>query len=176
MGELKNFERELEKHFDGGCQAHPFQKKWHLLAMKFRKDLADSRPVLVFPILRTPSQPSQSNGDGSIPGTPTPFRGNTTPIPIDSDDDDPSPISQRSGQKRPFCLIKQSPKKMARTITDTAPSAKQATSKRFDLFEVRNIIQDAYIGLPNQTDPKATERMIILSSKSYFRATPLKLS
>lgn len=35
-----------------------------------------------------------------------------------------------------------------------------AYSKSFRLPEIRNILQDAHIGLPNQIDPKATQNMI----------------
>ncbi|KAF6240067.1 hypothetical protein HO173_001677 [Letharia columbiana] len=175
MGELNRFEREIEKHIDGGSHVNSFQKEWNRLARKFRKDLADTRPVLVLmPSPQTPSHGHSSRGTGpsSMSGTPTPTaRGNTTPIPIDSDDDDvpckPSPVVQRSGQKRPLASVQHTPQKIPRTLNSAPRLTALSSSRRFDLSEVRDIIQDAYIGLPNQIDPKATERMIVMSMEHW---------
>ena len=171
MGELNKFEREIEKHIDGGSQVNSFQKEWNRLAMDFRKDLANTRPVLVMlPNPQIPSHGYSSRGTGSssISGTPTPAaKASTTPIDIDSDDDDslfnPSPVVQRHGQKRPLASAQSTPRKISRTLNNTPRSAAMSNSRRFHLSEVRDIIQDAYIGLPNQIDPKATERMIVMS-------------
>ena len=42
-----------------------------------------------------------------------------------------------------------------------------AYSKKFKLDEIRNTLQDAHIGLPNQIDPKTTQSMIKLSVKVW---------
>lgn len=175
MGELSKFEREIEKQVDGGSQVNSFQKEWNRLAMDFRKELADTRPVLVMvPNSQTPGHGRYSRGTGSssMSGTPTPVaKANATPIAIDSDDDDipynPSPVLQRSGQKRPLTSAQQTPHKTPRTFNNTPRSAAMSSSRRFHLSEVRDIIQDAYIGLPNQIDPKATERMIMMSMEHW---------
>lgn len=175
MGELNKFEREIEKQVDGGSQVNSFQKAWNRLAMDFRKELADTRPVLVMvPNNQTPGHGRYSRGTGSssMSGTPTPVaKANATPIAIDSDDDDipynPSPVLQRSGQKRPLTSAQQTPHKTPRTFNNTPRSAAMSSSRRFHLSEVRDIIQDAYIGLPNQIDPKATERMIMMSMEHW---------
>lgn len=167
MAELGNLERALEKQIDGGSQVNSFQKDCNILARNFRKALADSRPVLVLtPNPQTPSRGHVSRGTGSssMSGTPTPApRGNATPIPIESDEDDvpcdPSPVIGRSGQKRPLTSTQYSPNKTPRTV-NSAPRS----SRLFTLKEVRDIIEDAYIGgLPGRVDPKATERMIVMS-------------
>lgn len=175
MGELNKFEREIEKRIDGGSYVNSFQKEWNRLAVSFRKDLADTRPVLV--LMSNPQTPSHGHssrdtGSSSMCGTPTPAaRRNTTPIAIDSDDEDapckPSPVVQRSGQKRPLASAQHTPQKILRTLNGTPRFTTMSCSKRFDLSQVRDIIQDAYIGLPNQIDPKATERMIVMSMEHW---------
>lgn len=177
MGELNKFEREIEKQVDGGSQVNSFQKEWNRLAMDFRKDLTNTRPVLVMlPNPQTPSHSHSSRGTGSssMSGTPTPAaRVDTTTIAIDSDDDDlpenpiSSPVVQRPGQKRPLASAQYTPHKIPRTLNNTPRSAAMSNSRRFHLSEVRDIIQDAYIGLPNQIDPKATERMIVMSMEHW---------
>ena len=171
MGELNKLEREIEKHVDGGSQNNSFQKEWNRLEISFRDELVDSRPVLVLmPNPQTPSHHYASRGIGSssLSGTPTPAtRGNNTPIPIDSDEEDgpcdPSPVVQRSGQKRPLASAQQTPNKIPRTVNGAPRSGAMSSSRRFQLEEVREIIQDAYIGLPNQVDPRAIDRMIVMS-------------
>lgn len=169
MAQLNNFQRAIEKHIDGGSQVNSFQREWHSLAKTFRKALADSRPVLV--VIPNPQTPSHGHafrgtGSGSMSGTPTPAsRGNATPIPIDSDDDDipcdPSPVIRRPGQKRPLASAQHTPNKIPRTVNSTPPVS---SSRRFVLKEVRDIVEDAYFGgLPDRVDPKATERMIVMS-------------
>ena len=174
MGELNMFEREIEKQIDGGLHVNSFQKEWNHQAINFRKDLANARPVLVLMSNpQTPGRdPSRGTGSSSISGTPTPTaRRYSTPIAIDSDDDDmpykPSPIVRRSGQKRPLISSQHTPRKIPRTLNDTPQFTVTSRSRRFDLSEVRDIIQDAYIGLPNKVDPKATERMIVMSMEHW---------
>lgn len=175
MGELLKFEQMIEKNIDGGSQAYPFQKEWNQLALQFRKMLADSKPILKFPTPPTPAH-SQSTRDtlsfGSIAGTPTPAARNGAgpiAIDIDSDDDDvdckPTPVVHRSVKKRPHTSTQSTPTKYPRTVNGFSrpATADMVHSKCFDLAELRGIIQDAYIGLPDEVDPKATERMIHLS-------------
>lgn len=177
MGELGEFKKEIEIQIDGGSQFNSFQKGWNRLAKNFRKDLADTRPVLV--LLPDPQTPSHSHrhrsrgtGNSCSSGTPTPApKRHTTPIPIESDEEDvpckPNPIVQRSGQKRPLASGMHTTNKIPRTVNGTPRSAAVSSSRRFKLKEVRDIIQDAYIGLPNQIDPKATERMIVMSMSHW---------
>jgi len=166
MGELLRFEQEIEKHVEGAAQANTFQKEWNNRAVNFRKVLADTRPVLRFP---NPPTPSQFRGTPVSETTVTPSpsgQKNITVFEIDSDSDaDHKPSPVQSGRKRPHGSIQSTPSKMSRIV----PRSKgySVCSRRFDLEEVRSIIQDAYIGLPGQIDPKATERMIKLSMEHW---------
>lgn len=120
--EMIKFERQIEKHFDGGSQLFPFQKDWHEAALRFRKDLADTRPILTLQDPRKLGEPRYSCDLTlrSISGTPTPVgKATMAAISIDSDDEDgapsfePSPIRQ-SGKKRPNSSAQSTPAKVPR--------------------------------------------------------------
>ena len=163
------FEKELQKHLDGGTKDYTFPKQWNDLALKFRKDLEDSRPVLLLPNPHRNRQELRESPLHSMQGTPTPRSGahrTTAPIMIDSDDDDRSNDmdAQRSGSKRPCPSAQCTPIKLQR-VNGTGPAFNGASrryqSKSFTLIEVRSIIQDAYIGgIPAQSHPRAIEEMI----------------
>ena len=168
-GELFKFEAEIGKSIDGGSNNNVFQKEWYNRAMEFRKVLADSRPVL---LRQTPPAPKQSSRDtpsGETTATPTPSgRKNVAVFTIDSDSDDekPSPTAQPTGLKRRFPSTQFTPRKFS-CIVPRHPRGYEVFSKRFKLDDIRGYIQDAYIGLPDQTDPKAIERMIKLSMEHW---------
>ncbi len=169
-GELLKFEGKVQKNIDGGLQDNTFQKRWHYLALEFRKVLADSRPVLMLPKPSTPRQSSRDTPSSEMTGTPTPGsgRGNIPVFNVDSDsegDHKPSP-DQHSGRKRSHPSTQSTPSKYSR-IVPKRTRGYSITSRRFSLSEVREIIRDAYTGLPNQTHPKAIERMINLSQEHW---------
>lgn len=105
---------------------------------------------------------------GEMPVTPTTSR-NLAPISVDSDTDneEPSKISpasrKRIGQKRPHSSAQSTPQKAARMSEISRFKTEKTGRKQFELDEIRGILQDHYVGLPGETDPKATERMIQLS-------------
>ena len=164
------FELEMRKQFDGGDPKYLFRKDWNDLVLKFRKVMADSKPLLI-QVESTDSAPTRSSVD-----TPTPVHRNLhNPIMIDSDDDEkdtryttPLPDRTASSKRR----IKQSsppsqPSASKRPRMNDIPqfkseemSWKDSYSRRFNLGEVRQILQEAHVGLPGQTNPKAIDQMI----------------
>jgi len=165
------FEAEVHKQFNGGDPTYPFRKEWNMLVLAFRKVMADSRPLLLQPPSIRPTVE---------PGTPTPARKNASiPIIIDSDaEDDPrnlTPIPDRtSSSKRRIKVASplDPPSKRSRLgdiplFTPEKALRKASYSKGFSLNDVRLILQEAHVGLPGQTDPKAIDRMISLSLKAW---------
>ncbi|KAK4693047.1 hypothetical protein P7C71_g4270, partial [Lecanoromycetidae sp. Uapishka_2] len=169
MGELLKFEREIEKHIEGDADFNTFQKDWNRRELEFRKVLANSRPVLVFPNPPTPSQSRDTpNGENTV--TPSPSRRkNITVLEIDSDSDVERKVgSVRTGMKRPHASTQSTPCKISRIVPQF--EGYNVTSRRFSLEEVHSIIQDAYVGrLPDQIAPKATERIIKLSMAHWSK-------
>ena len=171
-GELLKFEGEIQKNIDGGLQENAFQRRWDSLALEFHKALAESRPVLMLPTPSTPRKRSSNTPSSEVTGTPTPGsgRGNITVFNVDSDsegDHKPSPV-QVSGRKRSHPSTQSTPSKHSR-IVPKRTRGYGITSRRFTLSEVRDILHDAYIGLPNMTHPKAIERMIRLSLEHWHK-------
>ena len=168
-GELMKFEFELARHFDGGFK-ESFQREWHNISVDFRDIMAGSYPLVTLTTTQTPSRKARSSTSFSdMLGTPTPTR-NPAPISIDSDSDDndeplkTSPTSrQRITRKRPHSSTQSTPQKTARINEIPRSEADKPGRKQFELDEIRKIRQDHYIGLPGETDPKATETMIKLS-------------
>ncbi len=125
-----------------------------------------SYPIVT--VTATPSREARSSTSfGEMLGTPTKTR-NLAPISIDSDSDiektpKTSPASrQRIPQKRPRSSAQSTPQKAAR-IGEIPQFKTNPSRKQFGLDEIRGIHQDHYVGLPGETDPKATEKMIKLS-------------
>ena len=172
----------VRKHIDGGLQDYPFQKEWHSTALHFYRTIAFSYPRLH---LGTPSTASStsSQASGSMPyrlgSTPTPQARHSAIISIDSDDDDDMRAIPQSQSKRKVTSTKVnegSPTKRSRLDNipkfvprtnhgldhpqNTNISRPAPFAQRFTLPEIRDMLRDAHIGLPNQIDPKATERMI----------------
>ena len=157
------FEVEIKAQVDGGSHHYPFQKNWNQLVAKFRDTLTASRPKLP----RPQTQPTQY-------------------IPID-DSEDGSPESPLSGKKRrQNARMEVSPRKKLATkqispdkrkLSDIPVFAQapmpQPSARVLTLDDIRNIIQDAQVGLPGQIDPRATARMIRASQDSWDQ--PLKL-
>ncbi|KAL8669897.1 MAG: hypothetical protein Q9168_005531 [Polycauliona sp. 1 TL-2023] len=173
------FTQDLRCHLEGGSEAYPFQKEFHHAALRFRNTIAFSYPRLNLADARL-NLKSSSQMAYRLSVTPIPGNRSFDAIPIDSDGEcveytkTPSP----SKRKQPSSNTSQStPTKRGRldNIPQFVP-AQDATSsfdgpntsvdrtapfaKRFTLTEIRAILQDAHIGLPNQVDPKATKRMI----------------
>ena len=168
-GELIKFEFELAKHFDGGFQDCSFQRDWHNVSLEFRATMEGSHPLVTITAVQTPSRKVRSSTSlGGMPGTPTPIR-NVAPISVDSDTDseEPPKISPASSkhitQKRPHPSTQSTPQKVARISEIPRFKTDKLGRKQFRLDEIRSIRQDHYIGLPGETDPKATEKMIQLS-------------
>ena len=168
-GDLLKFEFELTKYFDGGFQDCPFQRDWHNASLDFRAVMEGSYPLVTIIAPQTPSRKVHSSTSfGELPGTPTPIR-NLAPIPIDTDTDseDPAKISpasrKRIPQKRPHPPAQSTPQKVSRLSEIPRFKTDKTVRKQFELEEIREILQDHYVGLPGETDPKATEKMIQLS-------------
>lgn len=167
MGELVTFERFVEKAIDGGKNEFPFQKDWDAVARKLRQDLADTHPML---ILSTPSTPGRRQESSPVGA------GNTTPIAIDSDDEDGhqvihsklSPGLSRSNKRSSSFLSQPTPTKFLKTLSSASqvlPARKG--SKLFYLPEVRDICQGAYKGGIHKISPEAIERMIVISMQHW---------
>ena len=168
-GKLMKLEFELTKHFDGGFQDCPFQREWHHLSLEFRECLKNLYPLVTVTALQTPSRKAHSSTFvGGMPSTPTPIR-QLAPISIDSDSDSEMPVKRGSAskprlpKKRPHSSTQSTPQKAARLSEIPASRMDKTGRKQFELDEIRRILQDYYVGLPGETDPKATERMIKLS-------------
>ena len=170
-GRLLKFEEEIQKkNVDRGLQDNAFQKRWHYLDLEFRKVIADSRPLLMLPTPAISRQSSSNIPSREMTGTPTPGskRGNIPVFNIDSDskgDHKPSPV-QLPWRKRSHLSTQSTPNKCSRIVPKRARGY-CITSRCFTLSKVRDIIRDAYTGLPNQTHPKAIKRMIKLSQEHW---------
>lgn len=129
--------------------------------------MAESYPLVTLITTQTEGRKARSFSD--MPVTPTPTK-NRAPISIDSESDNEesavksSPASrQRIAQKRlhPSTQSTQStPQKAARINEIPQFKADKVGRKQFRLEEIRQTRQDHYVGLPGETDPKATETMI----------------
>ena len=170
MGELLKFEGKVQGNIDGGREDNTFQKRWHYLALEFRKVMADSRPVLMLPTPAAPRQSSRDTPSCEMTGTPTPGsgRGNIPVFNVDSDSevDHKSSPFQLSGRKRSHPSTQSTPCKYSRNVPKRIHGY-SVMSRRFSLSEVRDIIHDAYTGIPEQTAPKAIEKMIKLSLEHW---------
>ena len=168
-GDLLTFEFELARHFDGGYRDCPFQREWQETSVDFRKVMESSYPVVIVAANQTPSRNARAFASFSeMPGTPTPTR-NLAPISICSDSDSEQPPKtgsasrQRIVRKRPHPSTQSTPQKVARMSEVPLFKADKSVPKRFTLDEIRRIRHDYYVGVPGETDPKATELMIQLS-------------
>ncbi|KAL8715800.1 MAG: hypothetical protein Q9220_000467 [cf. Caloplaca sp. 1 TL-2023] len=173
------FQQVIHDQLNGGSEQYPFQKNWYAAAVRFKDTISYSYPRLKF-------ADQSSNGSSQLAyrlsSTPTPNNHSSEAIPIDSDGEGvaaqrftptstPQKRKQNGSKHSQPSPLKRSrlhdiPKYVASsdigitsfnesTVDRTAPFA-----RRFTLSEIRNILQDAHIGLPNQIDPKATKRMI----------------
>ncbi|KAL8869003.1 MAG: hypothetical protein Q9174_004598 [Haloplaca sp. 1 TL-2023] len=179
MQKIMSFESDLRHHLDGGSAEYPFQKEWYAAAVHFRHTIAFSYPRL--------NLSDQVNSSAPVR---LPFRASATPTPsghrhgiisIESDEEESvtqhvtpashskkrsagtktsqiSPTKRTKLQDIPIHLPQDSPSGGSVVGLDVDRSAPYA--KRFTLTEIRDTLQDAHVGLPNQIDPRATERMI----------------
>lgn len=174
-GELIKFEFELAKHFDGGSQDCPFQREWHNASVNFRDNMEGLYPLVTVTATQTPSRkPWTSRSFGEMLGSPTPSKTkNLAPISIDTDSESEEPLKaspasrQHIAQKRRHPSVQSTPQKVARMSEVPQFKMDKPGRKRFELDEIRGIRQDHYVGLPGETDPKATERMIQLSMATW---------
>lgn len=164
------FSRDIQLHIDGGSPDMPFQKKWHQLALEFRKQLADSRPSLAMPSTAPRAGLAGSQTDVFVVSTPGP----PMAITIESDPDEPqaeTPTQSRPPKKRAHdggASAAPTPQKKARRITDIPQYIQKTTqvvspATIFTLPDIREIMDTAYVGLPGQIDPRVSERMSKLS-------------
>ena len=156
MVELIAFEKGLIQQFDGGDSDVPFQSQWNELAMRFRRRLTETKPLISLPYMQKPSTTIE-NTPQLKHGTPasTPKNPVAGCIDVSSDSED---VGIQTGSKRPSTFSPRTPAKIRRTTTF------QSGSKRFTLSELRDIIQSAYTGgIPSLVHPKAIEKMITLS-------------
>ena len=164
------------------------------MALAFRKELADSRPVMVFPVIRRPNfaQPTTEDGFADLPRrlVPKVARDVSESIVIDSDGDSPcvgtSPRQPTSDRKRSSeHLATLTPRKKSKLdgippynggsgSSFTSPALHTRTligdKVRFTFEDIREIITAAYVGLPFQTDSKAIEQMNQMSMKPWERS------
>ena len=160
IDELNAFERQIEKHLDGGTEELSFQREWQNCAKRFRQALADSKPTIIL----QPADETMCFRPSTF-GTPTPSM-RDMPISIESDDEDESPSKRVSKQplKRQLPFMQSTPNKIARTANgpERLMPAGAGMGKRFDLGEVHSMLQD-YLRLPTSEDSRIAERMILLS-------------
>lgn len=191
LEKILEFDGEIRRQIEGGSQDYSFQKEWNRLAMEFRGVLAESQPILVMSDLHM-----FSNGDADADdrfGTPLPVRPHLPPtsrpsappayISIDDDDEDmvESPCTKK---RRHISGTNTTPRKKTAMVVEPVlrrpplfqiPAFEETTGThcdrpfafRFTLHELRSIIQDAHIGLPGQTDPRAIDRIIKISMQFW---------
>ncbi len=166
-----HLEREIKFEVDGGVEDHHFQKKWRQIAANFHGVLEDSRPEL-----------SMNSNHDSV-GTALPTGQNKGVISLDSDSEElflpETPNSSSSSKKRrhsasidtppqrhhitvPQMTTPTKPRSMNGSVPDCRPCA-----ARFTLQQVQDIIQEGHIGLPNEIDPSATQRIVKLSTEVW---------
>ncbi|KAL9610388.1 MAG: hypothetical protein Q9167_004898 [Letrouitia subvulpina] len=171
---LLQFDNEIQQNMAGGGQEFPFQKDWHSSAVHFRQTMAYSYPRLSLNASSSISNTSQLPYRQSITTSPA-NQANSITINIDSDNENPtSKGTPTTPSKRKNKTTDSTPLKRSR-INDIPqfiqekpidisedPSVDQRApyAKRFTLHDIRSMLQDVHIGLPNQVDPRAIERMI----------------
>lgn len=186
---ILEFEGEVRRQVDGGSQEYSFQKEWNRLAMEFRGVLKDSQPILVMSDLQRFSNGDADAGDPFVTPTPTrpasqASRPNAYQTYISLDEDEDMVESPANKKRRHMPSTTSTPrKKTAMTVEPLSrrpplfqvPAFEESNNtyseppiaRRFTLHELRSIIQDAHIGLPGQTDPRAIDRIIQISMQSW---------
>ena len=192
LEKILQFDGEIRRQIDGGSQDYSFQKEWNRIAIEFRRVLAESQPVLIMSDLST-SPNADANAEDRF-GSPLPVRAYRSPasrlnipppayISIDDDDEDmvESPCTNK---RRHATSVQTTPRKKPATAgksvtqrpplyqipafqASTGTDSERPFARRFKLSEIRSIIQDAHIGLPGQTDPRAIERIIQISMQCW---------
>lgn len=191
LEKIVEFDNEIRRQIDGGSQGYSFQKEWNRLAKEFRETLAESQPILMMSDLYR-----YSNADGEAEHrfeSPLPARPRQSPasrpnapqVYMTIDDDDEDMVESPSTNKRRYNSQAQATPRKKPTITpksvaqrppihkipafepSTGTDGDRPFARRFNLHEVRSIIQDAHIGLPGQTDPRAVDRIIQLSMQNW---------
>ena len=128
-----------------------------------------SYPTLIVAATQTSSRETRSSTSfGEMLASPIPSK-RIAPISIDSDSDGEKPQKtspasrQRTKLKRPHPSTQTTPQKAVRLSEIPQFKTTKSQRKQFELDEIRGIREDHYVGLPGETDPKATEKMIKLS-------------
>lgn len=191
LEKILEFDGAIRRQIEGGSQEYPFQKEWNQLAMKFRGVLAESEPILEMSDLY-PSSIAYANTEDRFE-SPLAVRPRHSPasrlnaptayIAIDDDDEDmiESPLNnkrrrgtpaQSTPRKKPAAAVKpvaQRPPifQIPAFEASTGADCDRPFARRFSLYEVRNIIEDAHIGLPGQTDPRAVDKIIQISMQDW---------
>ena len=80
---ISEFARELQMHLDGGSEDCPFQFDWNKSALRFRKAIAESRPM--FSLTTTLAKPVNRMPQ-NYPATPSRGERNAPTVISDSDD------------------------------------------------------------------------------------------
>lgn len=187
---ITEFHEKIRRQIEGGSQDFPFQKEWNRLAVEFRGSLAESEPILVMSDLYPPSNAdarAESRFVSPLPARPRQSpasRLNTSRVYVIDDEEEEDMAESPSTNKRRHTSAQSTPRKKPtitpKSVTQRPPPLHQIPAfepynancdrpfaRRFSLHELRGIIQDAHIGLPGQTDPRAIERIIILSMQSW---------
>lgn len=195
LEKIIEFDGEIRRQIEGGYQDYSFQKEWNRLAMDFRGVLAESEPILVMSDLFRPSNPDASaehrlESPLSIRPRQSPAsRRNAPPVFMTIDDEDEDMVESPSTNKRRHAnsantTPRKKPAIAAKPVAqppqppipiNQIPAFEASTSsdcdrpfaRRFSLHELRSIIQDAHIGLPGQTDPRAIDRIIKISMQAW---------
>lgn len=170
MGELMKFEIGLQSEIAGGSEICVFQRDFNSLAQDFRNQLAHMKPTA---ILRNASVQNASphralaardSPAPSLIGTPTPVRQRPT-INIDSEDE--LEVHTTGHKRGNISSHDETPRKLHCMGGAARSRTFVFTPKTFSLAEVRQIIQNTFIGLPNQVHPRVTEKMIRMSMEKW---------
>ena len=173
--ELLELGRAIHQKLDEGFHEDTFLIHWQRLGLEFREALDESRPLIMLP---TPSAPIQRYHDrprAKKIETPTPglapSRENTLVIRPDlNSKGDPVPgFMERSRKKRSHSSTHFASSKRIRIMSEPTRGY-NITSKRFTLAEVRDMLRNAYTGVPNLIHPAALVRMIKLSEDHWREA------
>ncbi|KAI4162310.1 MAG: hypothetical protein LQ342_004024 [Letrouitia transgressa] len=171
---LLQFDNEIQQNMAGGSREYPFQKDWHSPAIHFRQTMAYSYPRLSLSTSSSISTTSRLPHRQST--TPSPSN-QTNPVTINIDSDNENPASKgtpttpskRKNKTTDSSPLKRSrindipqfiPEKSIDISEDTSIDQRAPYAKRFTLRGIRCTLQDVHIGLPNQVDPRAIEKMI----------------
>lgn len=149
LEKVLEFEREVQLQIDGGSAIHPFRKLWKNYANEFIHLLKKSRPRLVMQECI-----SLDSEDEAVHAPSTGKRQREAEV-------------EQVSCKRSASAVRDTPEKEPSWEIPVLTNLPPINGRKFTLLEIRNIRQDAYVGLPCGVHPKATERMIEMSLESW---------